>query len=300
MKYIITLLLLILFIFSHNIVFAQPGSLENPDRPCMDSGDGRCYNPGDTQKTSNEIFEDFLDIFFKRPTGGTNGSEGTPRNNSTGPSTNPSSIPTPLNSLTPFPTNVIPSQTPGGKPVDQTFTAIQTFYDYVGQKVSVPTCVIEAISYMEYTPVLKYTPEQVNQYIQPGQKIPNCPWNSCSAAGHMQMTIGTDERGSTSCNRCCWNGKCLNSCPNAWGSYGNAVNQYDGASHQSNVCNLRDSTFAAAKKLKQDSGTQAGNRNWDQNAIFQAGKRYFGECKTPFQHLGNRTYCEFIIHQCTL
>ncbi len=288
MKYFFSVLLIGIFIFLNVTVYAQ-SDITTPTR----SLDGGTQG---AQKNSAEIFEDFLDIFFKPPKKSTDA----PSNSTNNPVTNPSAIPTPLNSLTPFPTNGIPSQTPQGKPVDQTFTALQTFYDYVGQKVAVPTCVIEAISYMEYTSVFKYTPEQINQYIQPGQKIPNCPWNSCSAAGHMQMTIGTDERGSTSCNRCCWNGKCLNSCPNAWGSYGNAVNQYDGANHQSNVCNLRDSTFAAAKKLKQDSGTQAGNRNWDQNAIFQAGKRYFGECKTPFQHLGNRTYCEFIIHQCTL
>ncbi len=293
MKYIFILLTtLTLFFLGTSIILAQPNVLDNPQRPYIDRGDGYGVNPGDKKKPADEVFEDFLDIFFRaRPT--TAPSSGS---NTISPTTQPQVTGNPSSPII----SGVPSQTPEGQPIDQTFTALQTFYDYVGGQVGVPQCVIEAISYMELTSVFNYTPEQVNQYIQPGQVIPNCPWNSCSAAGHMQMTMGTDDRGSSSCNRCCWQGNCLNSCPNAWASYGNAVNEYDGASHQAHVCNLRDSTFAAAKKLKRDSGTPAGDRNWDQNAMYEAGRRYFGECRTPFAHLGNRTYCEFIIHQCTL
>lgn len=298
MKYIfITIIAISLFFVSRTIIFAQPDVMENPDRYYIDSGEGYGVNPGDnTKKPADEVFQDFLDIFIKpRPTTSlSNGSS------NTAPSSKPQVTETNKNGTTTPEITGVPSETPEGKPIDQTFTALQTFYDYVGGKVGVPTCVIEAISYMEFTTVFNYSPDQVNQYIQPGQVIPNCPWNSCSAAGHMQMTMGTDDKGSPACNRCCWNGNCLNSCPNAWASYGNAVNEYDGANHQAHVCNLRDSTFAAAKKLKKDSGTAPTFRNWDQQAIYEAGRRYFGECKTPFSHLGNRTYCEFIIHQCTL
>ncbi len=206
---------------------------------------------------------------------------------------------------TPYNPSPIPSQTPNGKPIDQSFAALQQLYEYVGNKVGVPSCVIEAVSYIEYPTVYNYSQSQINQYSQPGGRIPNCPWNSCSAAGHMQMTMGIDDRGSTSCNRCCWtNSKgvttCQKSCPNAWVTYGNAATQYESISHTPHVCNLLDSTYAAAKKLKTDSGTAARDMNWTNEAYMRAGTRYYGNCTVKYDRLGNRTYCEYLAYNCSL
>lgn len=203
---------------------------------------------------------------------------------------------------TPTPTNngSVPDTTPQGLPVNQTFVALNDLYEYVGQKVGVPTCILKAISYIEYPTAYNFSASQVQTYSQPGQTIPNCPWNLCSAAGHMQMTMGRDEQGSTSCNRCCWQGKCQTSCPNAWATHGRAVNQYDGTTHTPNVCNLKDSTFAAARKLKTDSGTAPGNRNWTDEQMMNAGRSYYGNCTATYPRLDNLTYCGYLIQECRL
>lgn len=201
--------------------------------------------------------------------------------------------PTPFTTL--FPVSPVPSRTPNGLEVNQGFESLTQFYDYVGKKVGVPPCVLEAVSYMEYQAVWNYTPGQIGQYIQPGQVIPNCPLNLCSAAGHMQMTTGIDDRGSPACGRCG-----LTSCPNAWASHGRAVNEYESASHLPNVCNMRDSTFGAARKLKKDSGTSDGNMNWTTENYLTAGKRYYGSGTQRFERLGNRTYGEYMAYHCGL
>jgi len=148
---------------------------------------------------------------------------------------------------------------------------------------------------MEYQTVWGYTPSQINQYIQPGQVIPNCPLNLCSAAGHMQMTTGFDDQGSPACNRCG-----LTSCPNAWADHGKAVVEYEGANYIPNVCNLRDSTFGSARKLKKDSGTAPGDMNWNTQHYLKAGKAYYGSGTQRFERLGNRTYGEYMAYNCGL
>ena len=221
----------------------------------------------------------------------------------TGGTTSQPISPTPVEN--PFNPSPIPSQTPNGNTVNQSFVARKQLYDYVGIKVKVPPCVLDAISYIEYSTAYDYTAEQIAAYTKPGGRIPNCPWNSCSAAGHMQMTMGTDERGSTSCNRCCWTNSqgvtsCQKSCPNAWSGYGNAMTKYESISHTPHVCNMLDSSFAAAEKLKHDSGTAPGDINWSSQAYTSAGRSYYGNCTVRYARLGNRTYCEFVAYNCSL
>ncbi|MCA9371988.1 hypothetical protein KC726_03760 [Candidatus Woesebacteria bacterium] len=190
--------------------------------------------------------------------------------------------------------------TSSGNSISITPSALIDLYRYVGNKVGVPACVLEAVSYIEWPTAFNYTPEEVQLYSQPGQRIPNCAPNTCSASGHMQMTTGIDPYGSASCSQCCWQGSCLSSCPNAWGSYGNAIQQYENISHMPDVCNLTDSTYAAAQKLKNDSNTSPGDLNWSEEAMHRAGERYYGNCTVTYSRLGDRTYCGFIIHQCNL
>lgn len=211
--------------------------------------------------------------------------------------TNTPSSPDP-ESATPTPkpnSSPIPTQTPGGLEINQSFTALHDLYDYVGKKVGVPTCIIEGVSYIEYPTVYTYSPGQISQYSRPGQIIPNCPWNLCSAAGHMQMTIGVDERGDTKCTRCG-----AGYCPNAWGTHGKAVQQYEGVSYTPNVCNLKDSTFGAAKKMKHDSETAAEDLNWSYKTMLYVGYRYYGSSTLRYERLGNRTYGEYLAYNCGL
>lgn len=97
MKYIILIFFLILSLRVVYTIHAQADPLENPKVPYMTDGLGNGENPGTKKKTSHEIFEDFLNIFFKPP------NKSSESDKTTIP-TAPTSIPTPLNSLTPFPT----------------------------------------------------------------------------------------------------------------------------------------------------------------------------------------------------
>ena len=163
----------------------------------------------------------------------------------------------------------------------------------VGQKVGVPPRIIEGVMMIEDPSVFSLSQQEIAQYTTPGNTIPGCKPNQCSASGPMQMTIGTDGNGSSSCSGCCWNGRCLSSCPNAWLSYGGSVNTYGGYSYASNPCNLKDNVYAAAAKLKSDSGATSAS-SWTQEQVYKAGKSYYGNCTAAYSRLGNRTYCEYL------
>ena len=205
------------------------------------------------------------------------------------------------------PYSPVPTQTPNGLQINQSFIALDQLWEYVGNKVGVPPCILEAVSDIEYPAVKKFSPEEILQYQQPGQVIPKCPWNSCSAAGHMQMTMGIDEYGSMSCNRCCWTNnnnvtKCQTSCPNAWEdkNQGRSVLRYESGNYTPNVCNLRDSTFASAQKLKNDSKTDPDDMNWSIETMIKVGGNYYGSSTQRHIRLGNRTYGEYLAYNCSL
>lgn len=85
----IFIIVIFLLLLSPNHILAQPDPLENPKVPYMTDGLGNGVNPGTNKKSSNEIFEDFLNIFFKPPKKD-NGSNTSPSN-------------TNLNAVTPIP-----------------------------------------------------------------------------------------------------------------------------------------------------------------------------------------------------
>jgi len=136
--------------------------------------------------------------------------------------------------------------------------------------------------HIESSSTFGLSPEDVAQYSQEGARLPGCGPNVCSATGPMQMTTGTDDSRSSTCSNCCWNDKCLTSCPNQWAVYG-----------QGHPCNLLDNVFAAARKLKNDSGADSPT-NWTQEQVYQASRRYYGNCTVKYERLGNRTYCEYV------
>lgn len=175
------------------------------------------------------------------------------------------------------------TEAPGVKNMRELFTEIES-------KVGVPSKVIEAVFIIESPGQYKaFSGEDIARYAQPGQRLPNCRPNECSAAGPMQMTTGADGSGDTTCPKCG-----AGFCPNAWSTYRSAVNTFGGLSHQPEACNLRDNIYAAASKLKNDSG--ATGLQWTQDQIYRAATRYYGSCGEKYRYvrLGNRTYCEFL------
>ncbi len=87
----ITIIIFFALLISPKDILAQANGLDNPQRPYIDRGDGYGVNPGDQKKSADEVFEDFLNIFFKSrpiptssPQNGSNptqpGTTGTPTN----------------------------------------------------------------------------------------------------------------------------------------------------------------------------------------------------------------------------
>gem|GEM_PF-3663097 len=170
------------------------------------------------------------------------------------------------------------------------FTSFREIFNEVGGKMGIPPRLLEAVQAIEHGDYLtNFTPEQVNTYSTPGNVIPRCGPNSCSAAGPMQMTMGIDDRGSSVCAHC---GAGLTQCPNMWGAYGKSINTNGGYSHVSNPCNLRDNIYAAAAKIKSDSGNKGGI--WTKEQVFAVGLHYYGSCSERFDFINGMSYCEFL------
>lgn len=171
-----------------------------------------------------------------------------------------------------------------------TSTSLAAILNEASQKVDVPERILEAVLKIESPSTLSLSPDEIRSYSTPGAVIPGCGPNYCSAAGPMQMTIGIDNKGNTSCPACG-----AGFCPNAWATYGTSVNTYGQYAHSSNPCNLKDNIYAAALKLKKDSGAADAN-NWTQDQVYRAARSYYGSCddKYRYSRLGNRTYCEYV------
>lgn len=181
--------------------------------------------------------------------------------------------------------------------------ALKTEFIEAGNFFNVPPAVLASVSWIEGNNVWGYTDNQVDEYVQSGVKDPfwtnrsgECRMNACSAAGPMQFTLGTQaaynygySRGDI-CTGCMGHSKyspgylvCianpLLSLPNAWEGYKNSVKENPLYSNRTPVvCNIRDSFYAAAKKIKTDSRTSQETRVWDKEAVANAGWRYYGQC----------------------
>lgn len=167
---------------------------------------------------------------------------------------------------------------------------LNDIFNEVGQKVGVPPKILEAVMKIEMPSTFNLSPQQIIDYSTPTHYWPACGPNICSAAGPMQMTIGIDGNGNTLCPACG-----AGFCPNAWASYGGAVNSFGGYLHQANPCNIRDNVYGSAAKLKNDSQA-TDSINWTQEQVYQAATRYYGSCASgySYQRLGNRTYCQYV------
>ncbi len=169
----------------------------------------------------------------------------------------------------------------------------------VGMNVGVPPKVLEAMVYIDYSPILTYSSKEITKYSTPGSIIPDCGPDKCSLTGPMRLSIGIDSNGSPSCALCCSNGICLSTqggCPNDWALYGNAVQEYGRYTHQPNPCNLRDNLYAAAMKLKKLGKVQK-TTGWTKEETYRAVKNYYGNCSSKYKRLGSKTYCEYVWSQ---
>lgn len=206
----------------------------------------------------------------------------------------PTTLPTqkPAPSSTPFPPFV--PQAGGASSVRQLNKEVGAFY-------KMPWQVLEAILKIEGSHVFTLSEKEVIRYQQPGVKVPtNCTPNICSAAGPVQFTTGRDNRGSTRCSGCG-----LSSCPATWNAYRNAVLEAVSDGRTPNVCNLKDSVYAAGKMLKKNSGTSSSKADWTYNEVWKAAKSYYGSCQScsgsmpgtgaalACNRLG-MTYCDYV------
>lgn len=201
------------------------------------------------------------------------------------PSSTDSDSSSPDGSITGFPTGPTPdsSSPPVPKPA---FASLRDIFQEVGGQIGVPPLILKAVMQIEMPSTFNLTSDQVKEYSTPGKTIPGCGPNVCSATGPMQMTIGVDNTGNSLCPNCCWKGVCRNTqggCPNAWATYGSGLAP----------CNLKDNVYGAARKLKKDSGAMS-SVDWTQEQVYQAARRYYGDCTVAYSRLGNRTYCEYV------
>ncbi|MCX7881204.1 MAG: hypothetical protein N2482_01670 [Patescibacteria group bacterium] len=168
--------------------------------------------------------------------------------------------------------------------------SLSKLFQEAGSKVGVPPKILEAVMKVESPSTFNYSNEEISLYSQPGNSIPNCFINTCSEKGPMQFTTGVDRFGTNNCPGCA-----PGYCPNAWASYGQAINIYGDYSHTPDPCNIKDSIYAAAFLLK--TGARAANPFfWTQEEVYRAITRYNGRsaCFNRFSRLGNRSYCQYV------
>ena len=206
----------------------------------------------------------------------------------------PSSVNLPTNiSPTILPINISPTEVAVTQPVAKPNlipNSLSEIFEEVSIKVGVPKKILEAVLRIETLSTFNLSPSEIQKYSTPGNFLPHCRPNICSATGPMQMTIGVDHNGNSSCPSCG-----IGFCPNAWAVYRNAINILGNYSHSPNPCNIRDNIYAAAWKLKKDSGAE-DPLIWTKDQVFRAATRYYGSCsnKYRFSRFGGRTYCEYV------
>lgn len=138
----------------------------------------------------------------------------------------------------------------------------------VGNHFKVPPAVIAAVSWIEGPQVWSDSNSEIIEYLKEGVRHPDfsytifgvsfCRYNTSLASGPMQFTLGT------------------------WSTYKNSVREAPGETNRHPIiCNLKDSFWAAGKKLKDDSLTDRNSLlAWDKKAVGLAGKAYYGNCGT--------------------
>lgn len=197
--------------------------------------------------------------------------------------------PAELQGLRPIPqTPPLPNQ-PGtgifeltGNPNSAQFT---TLVNEAASAFNVPPAILAAVAWIEGGHMWGYSDSQIATYSAPGGRDPqNARPNGCGARGPMQFLndgIARDCQDRT--------GQKMD---DVWAGFANAVNEATGENRTPNIDNIKDSLYAAARKLWKDS--KASSNNWNQEQVYRAGSGYLGSCTTVYVRLGNRTYCDYL------
>ncbi len=121
-------------------------------------------------------------------------------------------------------------------------------FDEAGNKVGAPPIILRTVMQVECGWIFNFTTAKIADASKPGGGLqPGDPCygaNSAGAIGPMQFLAST------------------------WPPYSTAVNRYGGYSHTPNIRNIRDSTYAAAEKLRKDS--LAFSINWKYEHVRRA------------------------------
>lgn len=156
----------------------------------------------------------------------------------------------------------------------------------------VPIPVLAAVAWVEGRAMWSLTDSEVEQYSAPGAQSPLNPEpNGCTAAGPMQFIIGGYAR---DCEKL-YTGKILDS---VWIGYANAVNEATGENRTTDYRNIKDSIYAAAKKLQEGSGMPKNDFNWNEQAVRSSIRSWYGSClsdDTTDSRFGKgKSFCDFV------
>lgn len=147
-------------------------------------------------------------------------------------------------------------------------TKVNQVFNQVGAKIGVPPKLVRAFMRVECGSALSAfdgSDALVDEYIKEGAKYTqSCEFNyEC-----------LDSYGYQDALLYCAQGL-MQFMPGTWVGYANTVNENGYTRGSTNPWNLLDATFAAAKKIKLDSGNNDPN-NWTEQQIKDAQRAYFG------------------------
>lgn len=147
-------------------------------------------------------------------------------------------------------------------------TKLNQVFNEVGAKVGTPPKLLRAFMHVECNSALSAfdaSDALVTQYTQEGAKYTDsCDFNyECLDAYGYQDALLYCAQGL------------MQFMPGTWVGYANTVNENGYTRASTNPWNLLDATYAAAKKIKLDSGNTDPN-NWTEEQIKAAQKAYFG------------------------
>lgn len=138
-----------------------------------------------------------------------------------------------------------------------------------------PTGVLVAIGLSENLKgVMRMNEEDIARYSGPGAEMPDCAESDRGAKGPMQFTDGS-----------------VPGTFDTWSAYKDFIITAGARpeGYEPKICNIKDSIYAAAHKLKSDSGIPFDDpaTGWTEEQVFAAARAYLGACESR-----GVTYCE--------
>lgn len=193
-------------------------------------------------------------------------------------------------SITPIP----PGPAANGLPAPQS-QKLNGLIKQAAVAFSVPPSVLAAVAWTESWSQTKgmweYMDSEIEQYSASGAISPLNPNpNGCRAVGPMQFVNGGV---ATDCGK-----YTRREMPDIWQAYANAVNEATGENRTPNPRNIKDAIYAAAKKLKDGSGTAKDNPSWNETAVRNSIQSWYGSCEpdaiTEARFGKDKGFCDFV------